>query len=65
MWDYDRYYRRRYPRYYDFYQPSYYQQQLFDSNYSDISQSIYNLGYMQGVTQNAIVNQSINDRYRY
>lgn len=45
-------------RYYMPYIPYYNnQQQLWQSQYSDVYQSIYNQGYMDGVTQNSYVNQ--------
>jgi len=37
------------------------QQQLFQSQYSDVYQNIYNQGYMTGVTQTSIVNQTQNN----
>jgi hypothetical protein len=36
------------------------QQQLFQSQNSDVYQSIYNQGYMDGVTQTSVVNQTQN-----
>lgn len=64
MRDYD-YRRRRDVRYYDNYRywPTYNQFQLFNSNYSTVSQIMYNLGYMDGVNQSSIVNQSIGRYY--
>ncbi len=37
------------------------QQQLWQSQYSDVYQNIYNQGYMAGVTQTSNVNQTQNN----
>lgn len=49
-------------RYFAPYIPYFYsnQQQLFQSQSSDVYQSIYNQGYMDGVSQNSYVNQTQN-----
>lgn len=57
---YDRPYR---PLYHDFYPyRDYYRERYYDSQIANVNQSIYNLGYMTGVTQSSIVNQV---RYPY
>ena len=53
------YYRPYYPGYY---YPVYdYDYSLYNSQYSDIAQNIYNTGYMVGVYQNAYNNQVMYD----
>lgn len=56
------YWNRRYFTPYNSYNwgwPSY-NTNLFNSQYSNVAQSIYNSGYMDGVTQSSVVNQTQN-----
>lgn len=57
MWYPSPYYRRRpyYP--WGYYNNYNYQQQMIDSNWSNVAQNIYNQGYMDGVNQSSVVNQ--------
>ena len=70
---YDDYYRRDwyyYPRYYDrrryyddyYYRP--YRNLIYDSQFSNVNQSIYNSGWMNDVYQNSYVNQIMAPRRR-
>lgn len=56
------YWRRRYfSPYNNWGWPSYYNNMdLVNSQYSNVAQSIYNAGYMDGVTQSSVVNQTQN-----
>jgi hypothetical protein len=36
---------------------------LYNSQYSNVAQSIYNTGYMDGVTQSSVVNQTQNQTF--
>lgn len=54
------YWRRRY---YDYYYPRpwiSYDTGIYDSQLSNVAQSIYNTGFLSGVTQSSVVNQTQN-----
>lgn len=61
----DYYYHRPYPYYRPYYPRYPYNNYIYDSQISNVSQNISNFGYMYDVRQNAIVNQLRSERRGY